>query len=303
MKKALKLLPALVMLLISAILVSTTTYAWFSMNDNVTAQNMKVKVHTEDGIVISNVNKGVWSDLANGTNTAVEIVPTSNYVTDDPDASPWVHAMSPQDDNANATLSLGGTYEDLAVNWTVNTANGGDEGLGFVDRINNNGTYEAGTDMPVVLLNNFFIKSASTDYTGHLYINDVNVVPSNNAAFTKLDNGARVLIVLTESDNTTHSFLFAPVLNQASATTTTSYTWKNTTAVAARYVGGTGAQSAYDVDTGITFIPNAVADAINVKVYFYYEGEDANVKSTNIAQSVTINDLELTIHFGTQTVH
>ncbi|WP_337491103.1 hypothetical protein [Vescimonas sp.] len=42
MKKFRKLIPALCMLLVSALFVGTSTYAWFSMNTKVTADNMKV---------------------------------------------------------------------------------------------------------------------------------------------------------------------------------------------------------------------------------------------------------------------
>ncbi len=43
MKKFRKLIPALFMLLVSALFVGTSTYAWFSMNTQVTANNMQVK--------------------------------------------------------------------------------------------------------------------------------------------------------------------------------------------------------------------------------------------------------------------
>ena len=53
MKKTLKLIPAIAMLLISAVLVSTSTYAWFSMNKTVTASGMKVKAVAEGSIIIT----------------------------------------------------------------------------------------------------------------------------------------------------------------------------------------------------------------------------------------------------------
>lgn len=43
MKKFRKLIPALCMLLVSALFVGTSTYAWFSMNTSVSATNMQVK--------------------------------------------------------------------------------------------------------------------------------------------------------------------------------------------------------------------------------------------------------------------
>ena len=48
MKNLRKLIPAFAMLLVSAILVSTSTYAWFSMNTQVTATGMQIKAKSDD---------------------------------------------------------------------------------------------------------------------------------------------------------------------------------------------------------------------------------------------------------------
>lgn len=47
MKATKKIIPALVMLLVSAVLLSTASYAWFSMNTKVTATGMKVKAKSD----------------------------------------------------------------------------------------------------------------------------------------------------------------------------------------------------------------------------------------------------------------
>ncbi len=57
MKKAMrKLIPAVVMLLISAMLVGTSTYAWFSMNKTVTVTGMTVKAKGTDNVMIANAS-------------------------------------------------------------------------------------------------------------------------------------------------------------------------------------------------------------------------------------------------------
>ena len=48
MKKFKKLIPALCMLLVSAVLMGTSTYAWFSMNTRVTANGMQVTAKSEN---------------------------------------------------------------------------------------------------------------------------------------------------------------------------------------------------------------------------------------------------------------
>ena len=57
MKKFRKLVPALCMLLISAVLLGTSTFAWFSMNTTVTATGMQVTAKTDHTyLLISDTN-------------------------------------------------------------------------------------------------------------------------------------------------------------------------------------------------------------------------------------------------------
>ena len=52
MKKFKKLIPALCMLLVSAVLVGTSTYAWFSMQDQVTVSGLQVTAQTDQPYLI-----------------------------------------------------------------------------------------------------------------------------------------------------------------------------------------------------------------------------------------------------------
>ncbi len=63
MKKFRKLIPALCMLLVSALFVGTSTYAWFSMNKEVTATNMQVKAKSNATYLLIN-NSGTAADGA-----------------------------------------------------------------------------------------------------------------------------------------------------------------------------------------------------------------------------------------------
>ena len=47
MKKFKKLIPAFCLLLVSAVLMGTSTYAWFSMNKTVTATGMKITAKSD----------------------------------------------------------------------------------------------------------------------------------------------------------------------------------------------------------------------------------------------------------------
>lgn len=48
MKKFKKLIPALCMLLVSAVMLGSTTFAWFSMNNTVTATGMEVAAKSDE---------------------------------------------------------------------------------------------------------------------------------------------------------------------------------------------------------------------------------------------------------------
>lgn len=56
MKATKKIIPALVMLLVSAVLLSTASYAWFSMNNQVTATGMQVTATALTSLLISTTN-------------------------------------------------------------------------------------------------------------------------------------------------------------------------------------------------------------------------------------------------------
>lgn len=53
-----KLIPAVVMLLVSAVVLSTASYAWFTMSTNVTAEGMKVTASAPTSVLISEVVAG-----------------------------------------------------------------------------------------------------------------------------------------------------------------------------------------------------------------------------------------------------
>lgn len=65
MKKFKKLIPAFCMLMVSAVLLGTSTYAWFSMNNTVTATGMSVTATTNTKYLLI----GSSADLSNATTT------------------------------------------------------------------------------------------------------------------------------------------------------------------------------------------------------------------------------------------
>lgn len=92
-----KLIPALCMLLIAATLMGTSTFAWFSMNEQVTAQGMSVQAKAEEGLVISNTAGGSYAASADAVDTATkQLAPGSTA-----DLTNWVTSTSTNPGQAN----------------------------------------------------------------------------------------------------------------------------------------------------------------------------------------------------------
>ena len=53
-----KLIPAIGMLLVSATMLATSTYAWFTMNKEVEVRNLTVQAKAEGGLLIAETTDG-----------------------------------------------------------------------------------------------------------------------------------------------------------------------------------------------------------------------------------------------------
>ena len=114
MKKFKKLIPAFCLLLVSAVLMGTSTFAWFSMNKNVTATGMSVTAKSDSvWLQIKNAD-GASVDAnktqANGKIATANIYPAKWNGTAAEEK--WQTASS--DDPASATANAAG-YVDVSV--------------------------------------------------------------------------------------------------------------------------------------------------------------------------------------------
>jgi hypothetical protein len=308
-----KIFSAAAMLAVSASMLATSTYAWFSMNTQVTATGMQVKAQAEGGIVISNINQETWKAEAIDTfNDATSLYPTS---TDN--ATAWYHNSSDDADNSKSHQDAS-TYETLTISNSV-AASGSKPayGVGYVDK-NSNSSYDA-NDSAYYLLNCFYIKSSGETINASgtkLYINDVTVQTPGNTALNPIDCSLRVAITINNS-----TYIYAPVDSVTTGTgenaktfyptgtyyvkhSTTPVVVKNHSASSAGHYGNQDVDSAAyaagkNLDTGVTTIPNDTP--IEAKIYVYFEGEDSNCKSNNV-QGITLNDLTVSVKFGTTTI-
>ena len=82
MKKFKKLIPALCMLLVSAVMLGSTTFAWFSMNNTVTATGMEVAAKSDELFLAikygSTYDKTHSETTATSTATKKELLPVDH---------------------------------------------------------------------------------------------------------------------------------------------------------------------------------------------------------------------------------
>ena len=264
-----KLLPAFAMLTVSAVSLSSATFAWFSMNTQVTATGMNVKAKAEGGIVISNESKSQWNASATATHSSsVELIPTSSK-----NMSDWYHAKSDDANSAKANQPAG-DYTNITSATSVS------EGVGVWTK----GTNDTSN---VYLLNSFFIKSSAEAMPGStLYVNDVTV--SGSGSSDVLDKSLRVAIKYGDS-----VLIYAPL---ASADVSYTVAALSDGAVTAKK-SGTKNQT---LNTNVTIPAYTNNTPIEAKVYVYFEGEDENCKSANL--TANLDTLQVTVQFGTTAI-
>ena len=113
-----KLLPAAGMLALSAAMLASSTYAWFTMNKEVSVTGMEMKAHSEEGLLINEVKLATsttWDNqaTANTTPSLIALRPASTQ-----NFTKWWHANSKVsadeagvgDDQANTVAISNGVY-------------------------------------------------------------------------------------------------------------------------------------------------------------------------------------------------
>jgi hypothetical protein len=269
MKNMRKLIPAIAMLLVSAVMMSTASFAWFSIANTATAQGMQVKATAAGGFAIASYvtkdqapSKDSFKTIANAAyknGDATSLAPTSHATATDA----WFKGSAAAVDNS-------------AVNTDKYSAITGENGVGFY-------LHTKWQVMPLATIEGkgLAINKIELGTTG---AGDVNTT-------SKLNEALRVAVKVG-----TNWFYFAPgrassldaaLKHVETATTTTSY---------GTYAAGTNAAAnANKMAFGQTYADPVIISntltaetPIDVEVYIYYEGEDPS------CQTVYANNLYTT---------
>lgn len=300
MKKYLKLIPALCLLLVSAILMGTSTFAWFSMNTRVTATNMQVQAIADQGILINEVADATDTNWDNSVNTAtattIKLHATSTANTDT-----WYVAYSKSQDDAavassgtpSSNLTIDG-YKVLGTDLTTATetvsavaGSTAQRDILYVDK-DNDSAYDENEGYYVKYT--YYIKSSAdaitltpttTGQSFNIKSVTATTLTSNSA---DLDKALRVAIVVANT-----AYIYAPVYDYANSEAAADY-YVNASSTATTPLDNTVSYA-----TALTSIPATTDNGAPIYVYMYFEGEDTNLKTSNV--TATLDNVKIDIEF------
>lgn len=252
MKKFKKLIPALCMLLVSAVMLGTTTFAWFSMNDKVTATGMQIEAKTNDTyLLISKDNqtaetiqneKSITANFGMGETKLYPAAPCMNTTEEGYLTTTGKKVGEEAITTAGVKITNKATAEAVTNWYTAQAAAASASGIkeetvrqltSFTDYVENKTLY-------------------LTVAKGVNAANKLTVTPTFTAKNAKTITGIKILVVVTYEDNATV------------VTTLTSTSTKT---------------NLYTADT------NKITDSkvATVSLFLYYDGNDSSVYTNNVA--------------------
>lgn len=299
-----QLLAAVAMVLVAAVALGSSTYAWFAANSMVSAQGMQVQAKTEGGIEIafakSTDTTGTFATTATaGMTASTSLLPTSTLGTANNSAitSGWYHASAEAGNSYAAKVETRETLSLSAGNPTSNIAGSTEKQVAtqFYDTAGNQ----------YFLVKNFTIRSTSSSVLAKgLTVDKVNV----SATTHSMSKALRVAVSVGSK-----TLIYAPVgtdgvtdIDSSAAgiqyTVYSGYTGTaeggDLAATSAGNVTLTDASTATLIGaTSDTPIPAKGATdngGVDVAIYIYFEGEDTLLYSQNF----NVDTLVVTVDFS-----
>lgn len=297
-----KLLGAIASLLLSAAMLSTSTYAWFTMNKEVEVRNLMVQAKAEGGLLISETSgytaNDIWDNVAN-TVAEVKAAKVSLYPTSTANSTAWYHATSKTvNDAANATAGEASAQKSDGYNLLTLTSNeiqaavSGSNGKKEVFFVDSGKTGYDENDAKYYVKYTYYLKTSTEGTTslglsnGDQNVNISVVGVTGNETSTDLNKSIRVGIEIGGK-----FYIFAPV----SGATGSYYVNAAATATTAIDSSSSTHDTPMTVATALSSLPGIKQTGIPVYIYLWYEGEDANCKSENV--TTTLDELTVKVEF------
>ena len=283
-----KIVSAAAMLAVSASMLGTSTYAWFSMNKTVSVQSMSLSAKSADAIIeisangtsfynnLTTGNGGNWT-LPDATNAKLKLVtPTA---ISSAGAVSWGWAAS--SDHADAEVTNATTAKALVAQTTPSsTEDGRAQYLG----IENDGLY--------VLTQKLTIRNVSPDVVANnLKVNEVQIDKGSNT----IANAVRVLFVNASGEYA----MYEPAASGTTATLVSEHQWLDPASGTApatdmSATGGSPIVAATLAAKG-TAGTAAAGSSTEVDVYVFFDGTDADAY-TDLATN--LSDVSVQFTFG-----
>lgn len=262
MKKFKKLIPALCMLLVSAVMLGSTTFAWFSMNKTVTAGNMQINATTNEPYLLV----GSTVDGTFGTNATLSVDPaastTLKLVTPLNVASNVAYYKDATDAQAATTTTPTKFNNAASVLWgTASSTDPSQVQKNNVPNLVGGTDFENGTLNAYVQKSELFFKVAATDQKGaNLKCSKVTFGTTTNTIAGSL----RVLFVTEDGKYQLFKYGAGGVITTAET--------------------GSDAALIATVDT----------TALKVTAYFYFDGTDDDAYTN---KATTLTDVSVSFEF------
>ncbi len=305
-----KLIPAAAMLCISAAMLATSTYAWFTMNKEVSVKGMQVKATAEQGLLINEVkgDSSTWdSEATGGDANAIALRPASTKNLND-----WWHANSKvRDDDAGANVSGNDVSIDTDKTVAIDTGKYYTPISGETNISTNKIEAQAGTNAE----KNYYYKDLpggtadSYDFGEAYYVKYTYFIKSSGEELQVSANKLTASVTAekknTETENTSVNLdkslrvgvkigndykIFAPITGASNPY----YVTTNEAGSAYEKVEPSGA-TATGINASALTIPAFTAEGMQVDVFVWFEGEDENCKSSNI--TAVLDSYEIKINF------
>ncbi len=123
MKKFRKLIPALCMLVVSAVLMSATTYAWFSMNTDVNVTGLEIEATAETYLLVDDTAKTDAAAIQAAAKTETD--KNTSYAFTIADANKKVKPVAVENATKNSDLTNNDNwYTMAAIDATASTGSG-----------------------------------------------------------------------------------------------------------------------------------------------------------------------------------
>ena len=259
MKNTRKLIPAIAMLLISAVMMSTASFAWFSTNTTATANGMEVRVASATNILIAKASDGTYKSTEQFTQSIDNLVPASAV----PAKAPNFFYMETAGNNMVADKFNYGTDSEFTA------ATAGSQYISFTSYLKVVGETIPDTIVPEIALT----------------IEKEGVATPITTTDSPVYAAFRVLIVHRET-----ALLYAPV---AGADTTYS---PIASVEAKKPTLADTAVSSYSASGVDAIVTNVQAETpYQVDVYVWLEGQDSHCTAAN---AISLEDIDIAIMFN-----